>query len=237
MSDLERRSIAIADAGVELRADGDGPQRFVGLAAVYSVRQAIGNPKTFGFFEEFAPGTFTDSLRDDDQRMLIDHDTYYIVSRVSAGDLRLSESARGVHVDSDLDSELSYVSDLIVNVRKRRITGMSIGFYVKPGGAQISVIEVEEQRPDGKIEVYKTLLRRITAGQLVEVSGVTFPAFEDTEADLRARPRLSSWVAEQRAAHGLDAAADPTTQPTYAHPDADRILRHRELGRRIRARA
>ena len=182
----ERRSLSGARAGIELRAAEDGQERFHGLAVPYNTRAAIGDPKGWGFFEEFAGGAAARTLREFDQRMLIDHDTYYLVSRVSAGDLVLADTSRGVDVDSGLDEELTYVRDLKVNVRKRRITGMSIGFRIPPGGQRWEEIEVEETGPDGKIRVYSADLRVITDIDLIEVSAVTFPAFTDTEADLRA---------------------------------------------------
>lgn len=181
----ERRSLDRDQAGIELRADDTGAERFHGLALVYGVRAKIGNPRTWGWFEQFDAGAAADSLKEFDQRMLIDHDTYYLVSRVSAGDLTLTDTARGVEVDSGLDDELSYIRDFKVNVRKRRLTGMSVGFFVKPAGARWEEIEVEETRPDGKIEIYTADLRRISAIELWEASGVTFPAYTDTEAQLR----------------------------------------------------
>lgn len=230
----ERRSITMDTAAVSLRADGDGgAERFVGLSAVYGQRVAIGNPRSWGFFEEFVPGAFAESLDEDDQRMLIDHNTYYIVSRVSAGDLRQVDTARGVEVDSDLDDELSYVRDLRVNVRKRRITGMSIAFRPKPNGETWSVIDVEEPLDEGKVAVYKAELRQVSASWLYEHSPVTFPAFPQTEADLRARAvERRSRMPELAELLGADEA-----RRAWAHPDADRILRHHELGRRVRARA
>ncbi|MFI6160384.1 HK97 family phage prohead protease [Micromonospora haikouensis] len=252
MRSEERRTLGLTEAGVELRADGDA-QRFAGLAAVYGVRAAIGDPKGWGFFEEFAPGAATRTLAEFDQRMLIDHDTYYLVSRVSAGDLTLTETSRGVEVDSDLDEELSYVRDLRRNVEKRRITGMSIGFYVAAGGAEWQEIEVEEPRADGKVEVYQADLRLIREIELLEVSAVTFPAFPTTEADLRhgalpaLRARGDYAAVARRAEHGgeyqaqwrellkqMERPADPA--PDRRHRDhIDRVMRgyqarYRSLG-------
>lgn len=181
----ERRSLTSAQAGLTIRADDAAGRRFHGLAAVYGVRAPIGNPKTWGFFEEFAPGTFTASLAADDQRFLIDHDTYYVVSRRSAGTLELTESSRGVEVDSALDEDLTYVRDLIANLANGNITGMSIGFRVPAGGDDWSTIEVEEEAQDGKIRVYTADLRTVRKAELIEGSAVTFPAFADTEASLR----------------------------------------------------
>ena len=208
MTTEERRSLALADAGIQVRAAGDGgAERFSGLASPFGARAAIGNPRTWGFFEEFQAGCFTATLAADDQRKLIDHDSYYVVSRVSAGTLTLSQSTRGLEVDSALDETLSYVGDLKANIRNGNLTGMSIGFIVAPGGDQWSTIEVEEPLPDGRVQVYEAELRTILTTALVEVSSVTFPAFVDTEASLRygVMPALalrgSRTAIEQRAAH------------------------------------
>lgn len=187
MTTEERRDLTLAQAGVQLRADGDEAPKFRGTAMLYGVRAAIGNPKSWGFFEEFAAGAAARSIAEFDQRMLIDHDTYYLVSRVSAGDLALTDTSGGVDVVSDLDDELSYVRDFRRNVQMRRITGMSIGFMVVAGRARWEEIEVEEPRADGKVEVYTADLRVIEEIDLIEVSGVTFPAYTDTEADVRAQ--------------------------------------------------
>lgn len=233
---MELRTLAVDQAGVQLRATDDGGSRFAGLAAVYGVRAPIGNPRTWGFFEEFAPGGATRTLAEFDQRMLIDHDTYYLVSRVSAGDLTLTETDRGVEVDSGLDEELSYVKDLRRNVEMRRITGMSIGFWVPAGGAEWVEIEVEEPRADGKIEVYTADLRIIRDFDLIEVSAVTFPAFVDTEASLRqVVPALLGRgdydAIERRAAHReelreLLKQVEQPPSPARRHNDhVDRVMR------------
>nr|WP_062336176.1 HK97 family phage prohead protease [Herbidospora sakaeratensis] len=179
----ERRSLALAATGAEIRADGEGVERFRGLASPFNVRAPIGNPKTWGFYEEFSFGAYTKTLAEGDQRMLIDHASYYVVSRVSAGSLNLAQAARGLDVDSAMDNELSYVRDLKANLRNGNITGMSIGFYVVKD--QWSLIEVEELGDDGKIRVFEAELRTVLEARLLEVSAVTFPAFVDTEAELK----------------------------------------------------
>lgn len=177
----ERRRLPLSTAGVSIRAaDDDGDERFVGYAAVFNVRAAIGNPLKWGFYEEIAPGAFTKTLTEGDQRMLIDHDSYYVVSRVSAGTLHLAQDAKGLPVDSALDTELSYVSDLKANVRNKNITGMSFGFYVVKDEWGSEEIEVPGYTDPVEVEV-----RTIREVRLIEVSAVTFPAFEETEAGLR----------------------------------------------------
>ncbi|MFJ8347634.1 HK97 family phage prohead protease [Streptomyces sp. NPDC094153] len=175
----ERRRLPLSTAGVAIRADEgvDAGERFHGYAAVFNSRTAIGNPLRWGFYEEIAPGAFTKTLQEGDARMLIDHDSYYVVSRVSASSLVLAEDTRGLDVDSALDEGLSYVSDLKANVRNGNITGMSFGFYVLKDQWSTETIDTSE----GPAEVE---VRRILEVRLIEVSAVTFPAYEDTEAEL-----------------------------------------------------
>lgn len=176
----ERRRLPLSTAEVALRAEEgyNGGERFNGYAAVFNSRTAIGNPLRWGFYEEIAPGAFTKTLAEGDARMLIDHDSYYVVSRVSAGTLLLAEDARGLAVDSALDTGLSYVSDLKANVKNRNITGMSFGFYVIKDDWTIETVETSDGQT-ADVEV-----RRILEARLIEVSAVTFPAYEETEAEL-----------------------------------------------------
>lgn len=180
----ERRGLPLVDARIQLRADDEvSDERFVGHAAVFNVRTAIGNPMRWGFYEEIAPGAFTKTLSEGDARFLLDHDSYYVVSRVSAGTLSLRQDAIGLAVDSALDLQLSYVGDLKANVRNGNITGMSFGFYVVKDQWSTEEIEVAGADP---IEVE---IRRILEVRLIEVSAVTFPAYEETDAGLRAALR------------------------------------------------
>lgn len=179
----ERRHLPLSTAEVVIRAvDGDaagaGGERFIGYAAKFNSRTAIGNPLRWGFYEEIAPGAFTKTLQEGDARMLIDHDSYYVVSRVSAGTLDLAEDALGLPVDSALDTGLSYVNDLKANVRNKNITGMSFGFWVVKDDWTLETVETSDGQ-SAEVEV-----RRILEVRLLEVSAVTFPQYEDTEAEL-----------------------------------------------------
>ncbi|KPL29074.1 hypothetical protein JI76_28545 [Streptomyces anulatus] len=190
----ERRDLSLATAGLQVRAaDGGGPG-FTGHAAVFNSRTAIGNPLTWGFYEEIAAGAFTKTIAEGDARMLVDHDTRLVVSRVSAGSLRLAQDQVGLAVDADLDTELSYVSDLVVNLRNKNVTGMSFGFRVVKDDWETVSVDTSEGAMDAELRVIREV-------QLFEVSAVTFPAYEDTDAGLRS-------VGVALAARGDDAAFD-----------------------------
>ncbi|MDN3356074.1 HK97 family phage prohead protease [Actinomadura sp. DC4] len=190
VSVLEERNLPLAGADIRIERaaqdedtdEGDdvSAERFRGYASKFGeeARYAIGNPLTWGFYEEVAPGTFTKTLSEGDQRMLIDHASYYVVSRVSAGSLNLAQDKIGLAVNSALDPDLSYVSDLKANLRNGNITGMSIGFYCLK--ADWSTVEIETV--DG--DTVEADLRTIREARLIEVSAVSFPASPTTEAEL-----------------------------------------------------
>lgn len=182
----ERRGYAIEQTDFTLRKTEDAAPVFTGHAAVFNTRTAIGNPLTWGFYEEVAPGAFTKTLSEGDARFLVDHDTGLLVARESAGDLRLSQDKIGLAVDADLDTELSYVRDLVRNLDKRRITGMSFGFYVVRDEWNTEMVSTSDGN-EAEVEI-----RRILEVRLLEVSAVTFPAYEETDAALRALQQRSN---------------------------------------------
>jgi HK97 family phage prohead protease len=177
---LERRLRPFGETDAHLvRADDDEPARFVGHAAVFNSRTAIGNPLRWGWYEEIADTAFDKTLQEADVRFLVDHDTRMLVARTSAGDLSLAKDDVGLAVDAELDTELSYVRDLVRNLDKRRITGMSFGFYIVRDEWTSETVETNDGQ---SVEVE---VRRITEVRLLEVSAVTFPAYEETDAGLR----------------------------------------------------
>lgn len=178
----ERRGLSLDDAAIVIPDAGpDAGRRFGGYAAVFNSRTAIGNPRSWGFYESVAPGAFTKTIAEGDQRFLIDHRSEMVVSRVSAGTLHLSQDAHGLPVDSALDDELSYVRDLRANLRNRNVTGMSFGFTVPEGKDEWRTEAITG--PDGG--EYEVDVRTIREAKLIEVSAVTFPAYEETTASLR----------------------------------------------------
>jgi len=181
----ELRLRLFSEADFQLRAadDTDEAPVFTGHAAVFNVRTAIGNPLRWGFYEEIAPGTFTKTLQEGDARFLVDHDTSLLMARVSAEDLRLAEDRVGLAVEADLDTELSYVRDFVRNLEKRRITGMSFGFRVVKDDWTTEVVSTSDGQ-EAEVEI-----RTIREVELFEVSAVTFPAYEETDAALRALSR------------------------------------------------
>ncbi|MGH3496311.1 MAG: HK97 family phage prohead protease [Nocardioidaceae bacterium] len=230
---LERRLRPFGDTDVQLIRAADDQQadpRFTGHAAVFDSRTAIGNPLKWGWYEQIASSAFDKTLTETDARFLVDHNSSLLVARMTAGDLRLSKDATGLVVDADLDVELSYVRDLVRNLEKRRLTGMSFGFYVVKDSVDTETVSTSDGQ-DVEVEV-RTLLEV----RLLEVSAVTFPAYEETDAGLRstcgevraARHQTSTSAQEVAPEPGESTRGEGCTEPGESTPQALRLATMRQ---------
>lgn len=241
----ERRRLSLTDARVSVRAaadeGADSTPSFFGYAAKFNERTAIGNPLTWGFYEQVAEGAFTKTLSEGDARFLVDHDSRLVVSRVSADTLRASQDKVGLAFDSDLDLELSYVRDLIANLRNGNITGMSFGFEVVKDDWEMIDLETTEG------DTVQAELRTLREVKLYEGSAVTFPAYESTEATLRSvghaltargdldaiarhvesKPELIRYTDVEREPGGSTRATSREPAATTPAEDVDRMMRAR----------
>lgn len=162
-SDKEIRAIG------EMRAEGDADNRkIVGHAAVFDTPADIGGL----FLEQIRKGAFEDAIKEDDVRALIDHDSSLILGRNKSGTLKLSEDATGLRVEIEVpDTQVG--RDLITSMERGDISQMSFGFSMRGG--------VEEWDDSGDVPL-RTIEK---VGRLLDVSVVTFPAYEDAQAAVR----------------------------------------------------
>jgi HK97 family phage prohead protease len=169
---LPREVRAVPLTRTEVRADDDGEAiGFRGHAAVFDSRTWIG-PKRWGFWEEIAPGAFRDVLGDD-AAFLINHDPNLVLARNPAT-MQLSEDDTGLAVDADL-ARTNYGVDLAISLNRGDVTQMSFAFEVRDE----QWLEEEDSGDE---------IRRILAvKRLWDVSAVTYPAYPDTDASLRAQ--------------------------------------------------
>lgn len=158
----------------------------VGYAVVYGVES-----RDFGHWREVIQrGAFKDSLASGKDIFAFDqHNSGEVIGRSSAGTLRITDEERGLKVEIDLvDTQRN--RDLLTDVRAGHITGMSFGM------PYASIHDTWEKR--GEYD-----LRTITKADLVEVSAVTFPAYEATELSARSydnfRKETSATMTPQRA--------------------------------------
>lgn len=164
---------------VETRAELAG-NTLKGYAAVFDGTARVG-----GGYERIAPKAFDEVLERADPRALINHNPSLVLGRKSAGTLRLSVDTRGLAFEVDLP-DTTYARDLRELVERGDLAGASFGF--RPGGDEMS------RAPDGK-----QVRTHTNIAELVDVSAVTYPAYEGTSLALRhidwqrvTRPRMQA---------------------------------------------
>jgi HK97 family phage prohead protease len=169
----EQRRITLDS--VEVRADATGDEiRVNGHAAVWDKPAWIGPPK-FGFSERFQPGAFKESINGGaDVRYLFNHNPDAVLARTKSGTLRLGEDASGLTVDADL-APTSIGRDLAILMSRGDVNQMSVGMQVLEDRWE------EASGNDGNLYEQRTIIR----AKLFDVSAVTYPAYEDTDAGLR----------------------------------------------------
>ncbi|WP_249976083.1 HK97 family phage prohead protease [Vreelandella olivaria] len=167
MSETEKRALAC-----EVRAEIEEgqPARIIGHGAVFNKRSEM----IMGLFkEEIAPGAFDDVLGDD-VRALFNHDANFVLGRTRSSTLALSIDAEGLRYEIT-PPDTQTVRDLVLAPLSRGdITGSSFAFRVAPDG--------DEWREDEDGLIVRTINR---FSRLLDVSPVTYPAYQDAGAAAR----------------------------------------------------
>lgn len=164
MENRERRTFEIPE--LRIADEGDGP-RVTGYAAVFDQwSENLG-----GFREKIEPGAFAGAVGGD-VRALWNHNADYVLGRTASGTLRLSEDDHGLAFEVE-PPDAQWARDALATMRRGDVNQMSFGFE--------TVRDHWEQGEDG--EAKRTLLEV----RLHDVSPVTFPAYPQTNAQVRAR--------------------------------------------------
>ena len=159
-SDDGKRSYAYTN--LEVRASEDG-KTLVGYAAMWDTPS---HPMPFTEFVK--RGAFTKTLNDGaDVRLLIDHEGVPL-ARTKSGTLKLSEDNRGLLVEAQLDPMNPDAARVMSAMKRGDLSQMSFAFRtVKDSWSK------------------DRMTRELREVQLFDVSIVTFPAYEQTVAELR----------------------------------------------------
>ena len=159
--DDERRT---AYTTLELREADDGHTLY-GYAAVFDSPS-----EPMPFVEYVKRGAFQKTIADGaDVRLLIDHEGVPL-ARTKSGTLRLSEDERGLAVQADLDPANPDAARVISAMRRGDLSQMSFAFRT-----------IKDSWSDDRA------VRELREVQLFDVSVVTFPAYEQTVAEIRGR--------------------------------------------------
>jgi HK97 family phage prohead protease len=149
---------------VEIREDGE-KITVSGYAAIFDEEANIGGM----FREKIVRGAFTEALGSDDVVFLINHEGLPM-ARTRSGTLKLSEDERGLLIETELDPQDPDVQRIVPKMKRGDLDKMSFAF----------IPEVQEWD-----ESQDPPLRTLRKVGLVDVSIVTFPAYEGTEIGLR----------------------------------------------------
>lgn len=146
-------------------ATEEQPSLITGYAAVFNSKTSIG-----GWFDEvIEPGAFACSLSENgDIRALFNHNWDNVLGRTKSGTLRLEEDERGLKFEIELPNT-SVGRDLAESMDRGDINQCSFGFWIT------------EENWDYNVE---PALRTIKEVELYEISVVSIPAYDDTEASL-----------------------------------------------------
>ena len=177
MNKLEQRSYNFEVRAIE---NDSGEKIITGRPIVYEAKTNI------GFFDEVIARGALDGADLKDVRFLVNHDTRSIPlarSRRNNGNstMKLSVDYEGMNIDFvKLDVENNSESRALYSAVKRGdITGMSFRFSID-----------DEEWLDRESDHPTRIIKKI--GTVVEVSAVTFPAYEATEIYARSREELDS---------------------------------------------
>jgi len=166
MARREQRAVQ-SRFSIETREDGALPT-IVGYAAVYEAETVIFNM----FREKLRRGAFRRAVEArQDVRALFNHNPDFLLGRVGAGTLRLYDDDHGLRVEID-PPDTPTGREVVELIRRGDIYGMSFGFIP----TRVSWEQADESGLG---------LRVVEDVDLVDVSPVTYPAYEQTEVGIR----------------------------------------------------
>lgn len=180
------KTIQIRTIGaIETRA-ADDENKNPEISGYFAVFDETYNPFK-GYAERIDPHAFDKSISGD-IRALIDHDTSKVLGRTTAGTLSLKTDSHGLFGVISINTNDREALDLYARVKRGDVNQCSFGFIIDE--AQ------DTYREDGSV------LTTITDLTLFEVSVCTFPAYETTEVEARAKEAygnaLEAWRESMR---------------------------------------
>lgn len=169
MADRKMRQLRTVGTKFETREDGENLSIEGYFAVFNSIYEIVP-----GMSESIAPGAFSKTLSGD-IRALINHDTTLVLGRTKANTLQLREDNHGLWGRIDINPNDSDAMNLYERVKRGDVDQCSFGFDI--------LSEETDFRDDGSVHW------TIKEVELYEVSPCTFPAYEETNINARAKER------------------------------------------------
>ncbi|MCC6126623.1 MAG: HK97 family phage prohead protease [Pirellulales bacterium] len=196
-----RLSTAPASAPAVAPTTGGNLRTITGYAAVFFNPTIPGSELKLGpsTYERIAPTAFTRALRErDDVRALFNHDSNMVLGRTKAGTLKLRADTIGLRYEITVDVSDPFVLHCVKALERGDVDGSSFAF----------IIEYDRWERD---LTRKADIRWITGVKLLDISPVTFPAYDAT----------SSQIARS--------FYDPPLPPVESFPKREAVLREMKL--------
>ena len=164
MKKQEIRTFDITNIQTRSDESANGEQIVTGYAAVFNSPTELWE----GLEETIKPGAFSRAISNSDIRCLFDHQWSKVLGRTKSGTLALEEDDHGLKFEVRLPNT-SIARDLAESLARGDINQCSFGF-----------VRTEESWDYNSEPVVRT----ISEVDLYEVSIVSLPAYDDTEAAL-----------------------------------------------------
>lgn len=159
----------LAFSNIELRTIGES-NTLIGYAAIFDSPS-----EPLPWTEYVRRGAFQKTLKDGaDVRLLIDHEGLPL-ARTKSGTLMLEEDDLGLRIEAPLDESNPDAARLLSALRRGDVSQMSFAFRT-----------VKDAWTENRN------VRELKEVQLFDVSVVTYPAYEETVAELRSRNNTNS---------------------------------------------
>lgn len=149
----------------ELRILDGAIPKLTGYAAIFDEL----SDEFFGMHEKIEKGAFAQSIKEDDIRMLWNHDPNYILARNKSGTMKLWEDSKGLAFEAT-PPDTQFAKDLIKSIKRGDVSQNSFGFVVK------------DHEYDSEKQV-----RTLKQVKLYDISPVVFPAYPQTEIYVRSK--------------------------------------------------
>ncbi|MGY5237918.1 HK97 family phage prohead protease [Clostridium tertium] len=181
-STRELRQFSNLNIEVRKKEDGTENRTIGGYAVKYNSPTLIVDRWGDKFLEEVSSGAFDDSLKENKQKALWNHDTSKPLGSVKSGTLRFNSDVDGLNYDIDIPNN-SWGNDVYESVQRGDVDGSSFGFICLENKWSKVTYEGEE--------IYK---RSIIKADLFEVSPCTFPAYDSSEINCRSFEKLKEEI-------------------------------------------
>ena len=128
-------------------------------------------------FTEIVDSGALDNVDFSNTFLLLDHDYSKVIAK-NGVNMTLTNDATGLHFTADLDTSISYVSDVYSLINQGIINSMSFGFTLPDDGSG------EQWSEDDNGNVVRLITQ---IDQLFEISVVTIPAYSETDVEVATR--------------------------------------------------